>query len=283
MVGHEARGQPLANHPELYAIVRAPQTFGIDETSLGLNEGAVSVTITNTGRSSVPVGVVGVAFTTWRGDVELPCISQTPDRANDADALAPGESFTATVNLGCWTPIAGNYVSRVFVQLDASDGGGKTRGDFAGEIGFAVLDPSDRAAREAPSHRGLFALAGGALRTPPIGELEPAERGYHVTIVFVNAGPRPLALPPVRASLRVYALGSTTPCAGESMVRSLPPLASGAIQVVHLPVTCVRDRQGDYDVVVHVLFEGEGEASGFDVGHVNVRVTRDLDVIMPLK
>jgi hypothetical protein len=84
-------------------------------------------------------------------------------------------------------------------------------------------------------------------------------------------------------SLRAYLGGAATPCTSEAFVRRVPALSVGAVRVLHVPVTCVRDRPGDYVVAAHVTFDGEGEISGFDVGRVSVRVTRDLDVMVPLR
>jgi hypothetical protein len=276
----EVNGLPLARHPEIVVAVRAPSAVDIAETSLGLNPATIAVTMTNTGAAAVRLGEVHLGFVVKRGDVELSCAPQAVDRANDADTLAPGESFTATGNLGCWTPIAGEYVARVFVAFDA-DGEGVAPGDLAGEIHFAIVDSSRRAAREAPTHPGLFALAGGAIRTPPVADVDAAERGYQVAVVVMNASARNITFPAARVSLRVYAAGATTPCTGEATAIRLPQLGSGQVQVLHVPVTCLRDRLGDYVVVVHAAFEGEAEEAGFDIGRVPVRVTRDLDVLIP--
>jgi hypothetical protein len=260
--------------------VSGPRAVRIQETVPGLNSATFAVTITNTGPVAVRLGEVHLAFAVRRNDVELSCSAQSGDRANYVDTLAPGESFTATANLGCWTPIVGEYVVSVFAAFD-SDGGGGARGDAVGEVGLEILDPSGRAAHEAPTHSGLFALAGGAIRTPPVGVLEAGDGGYHLAIALVNAGKSPLELQAARVSLRVYAAGAATPCASQTDAIPIPRLTSGAVHVLHVPVTCVRDRTGDYVVVAHLAFEGEAEGAGFDVGPVAVRVTRDLDVLIP--
>ena len=273
-------GAELSRHPGLRATFSGPREFTIDQTTLGLNEGIVTVVLTNVGPTARRLGKVRLAFAIHRNDVELPCVARKPDYANDAGTLAPGESFTATSNLGCWTPIAGTYTARAFVTFDAD--GGAAQGDLAGQATFALVAPSGNAAHEAPSHPGLFALAGGGALTLPVPEGEQEDRDYKIAIVFTNATPRELDVPPVRASLIVYRIGEETPCMGEAIVRSLPSLASGAINVLRLPVTCVRDKPGDYVIVARVAFEHEDEKVAFDAGRVRVRVTTDLGTILPL-
>ncbi len=273
-------GAPLARHPELRATVHAPSSLTIDETTLGLNEAAIAVTIANSGRAPRRLGDIRLTFAVLRRGVELSCAPRTshPDHASDAGTLAPGEAFTATANLGCWTPIAGAYSVKAFVAFDA-DGPNQGRGDLAGEFPFMIVDPNDRAAKAAPLHPDLFALSGGNAGTAPVGEREPDDRVYSVGIVLVNAGPRALALPALSASLRVYRIGEGLPCAGESFVRPLPALAPGAVYVTHVPATCIRDQPGDYLIVTHVVFDGEDATTGFDIGRVNVRVTSDYGTV----
>ena len=275
---------PHAQRLDLRAAMRGRGSHTIDETAVGMNETNVSVTITNTGSLTEPIGMLHLAFHIHRGDVELPCLPRKVDHANDAGVLPPGASFTVTTPLGCWTPVAGEY--RVGVVLSFDD---PSRTALRSAFEFEVEDPRGRAAHESPTHPGIFALAGGDSKTLPIQEEKAAIGQYGIALVVANVSTRAVVLPPALVSLRVFRIGDPLPCVGETFARSLPPLAPGAVEVVHVPVTCVRDKLGDYLVRIQLAFLGEddpssseapsSEAHSFEAGRVRVRVTREAGAV----
>ena len=246
-------GTPLARHPGLRATLSVPSEFTIDQTTLGLNEGIVTVTITNAGPSARRLGKVRLAFAIHRNDVEsLRSAEARHLRKRRRHACArrvihcDGEPRMLDSDRG---QVCGASVRDLRY-------GWRRRPRRSRRPGrLCAGQPNGNAAHEAPSHPGLFALAGGGALTLPVPEGEPEDRSYKIAIVFSNATRHDLEVPPVRASLLVYRVGEETPCTGEAIVRSLPSLASGALNVLRIPVTCVRDKPGDYVIVARVAFD----------------------------
>jgi hypothetical protein len=269
-------GTRLLHHPDLRATVRAPERVLFGSTVNGLDEAQVSISITNGAPSPADVGGVRVSFSAEREGIAFPC---EPQPVADARTLDPHRSFETTWSLRCWTPLAGAYTVRAFLALGGDPSSG--RGDLAGVFPLEVVDPTKRAARAVAARPGLFALAGGEVETLPAGDSGGGKGGYRIAVVLTNGSADPVAPGTARVELAVFRVGTTIPCTGEATLRSLSALPAGDVQVLHVPVTCIRDQPGDYDVVVRLAI-GDAAAPLADIGRVRVRVTRELGIFIPL-
>jgi hypothetical protein len=264
---------PALLAPPLRLEARAPSTVAFGSTDLGRNDALVAIRVTNEGDAPVLVGDLRVAFEVRRGATAFACERQVSARDFDAASLRPGESFTAETPLRCWTPLPGTYDGRAVVAV------GGASAALTAPFRFEVTDPRGDASRPYPTRPGLYVLAGGALQTLPIPDASPEERSYHAVVVLVNATPREMALPPARVRLDVYRSGDPLPCTSQVSLRPVAPIPAGAVDVERIPVTCLRERRGAYEIHASVAFDDDPPASA---GRFRVRVTDDLGVIVPI-
>lgn len=148
------RGAPLARHRALLATIRVPKTIAFDPWTLGRNEAPVTITLTNAGSLPVRVGTLRPSFELHKDGVAFPCEPRALDRAEEAGTLHPGDSFTVSTTLGCWTPLTGRYTGRAFVAFGAE----ATVAEEAGELAFDVIDPAGRSGRPDAARPGLSTL-----------------------------------------------------------------------------------------------------------------------------
>ncbi len=260
---------PRARGTAVRASVSAPSRVAFEGAALGRNDALVAIRVTNEGDAPVKVGPLRVAFALRKGAVAYACDPVAPSRDLDAGTLAPGATFRADEPLRCWTPLAGAYEGEASIAFRDE----RVVAPFAIE----VVDRAGRAARPYAPDPGLYVLAGGDPRVVPIAPTAAEDGGYRAAVLFVNDADRGRALPPARVSLVVYRRGDALPCTGESSLRALPAIGPGEVHVEHVPIGCLRDRTGDYEVHVLVAL---GDGPQVEAGRFPVRVTREAGVVL---
>jgi hypothetical protein len=266
----------------LRAVVRGPARVAYGATVLGLNRREITITLTNASPRSIALGEARLSFSAERDGVAFACdpIAHGEPGAREPSELAPGESFRFARELGCWTPVPGRYAIGAYLHDAQGVGDPVTRlGGFTMEIeGGGTSGPTPH-----PERPGLYVAMAGDTRTKPLSP-EAWKRGeYHVVIALINASRRPIPAGDVTIAFRVYKKNSPLPCAGESIVRHAPEaLGAGEVHLVRAPVTCLRDEQGDYEVVGILAFDDGRKPDEFEMGRVRVRITSDPMMLWPL-
>jgi len=106
-----------------------------------------------------------------------------------------------------------------------------------------------------------------------VGAIEPS----HLAVALVNGSGRPILVGPSRISLLIFKQGAALPCTGRQQRLDEPDtLASGAVHVVRVPVTCAPTEEGRYEIVGHLAI---GDAAEVEIGRVGLLVTHGPDFL----
>ena len=265
----------------LRATMTGPARVGYASTVLGLNRSEMLIDVTNVTARPLSLGDMRVRFSAERDGVAFACgpALRTERAPREPSVLGPGETFRFGRALGCWTPLAGRWTIGAEVRFGQGPGAPLQPASVAMEIDAA----GDEAPRAYPGRPGMHVAMDGDALTPPI-PYDAAKRGeYHVVIALINASRAPVPAGGVTVAFRVFKKPSPLPCAGESLHRSVPAaLGAGEVYMLRAAVTCLREEQGDYDVVGLLAFDDAPIAEGFEVGRVHVRITADPMLLWPL-
>jgi hypothetical protein len=268
---------------ELRAVVRGPAKVSYGSTVLGLNRREVTITLTNASRRPIAIGGRRLSFSAEHDGVAFACDPEprAEPGAREPSELGPGESFRFARELGCWTPVPGRY--DIGAYLSDAHGASAERGARIGGFTMEIGGGGANGPTPHPARRGLYVAMAGDTRMRPLSP-EAWKRGeYQVVIALVNASRGPIPAGDVTVSFRVYKKDSPLPCAGESIVRHAPEaLGAGEVHLVRAPVTCLRDEQGDYEVVGILAFDDGRKPDEFEMGRVRVRITSDPTQLWPL-
>jgi len=119
---------------------------------------------------------------------------------------------------------------------------------------------------------GPFAIVTGDNASRPQGSA--AQPGYAVVIGIVNASPRAVGLPGTRVLFRVTRVGSSLPCMDEPVAVHAPSkLDPGQTYVERVPITCVMNKPGTYDIDSALLVGDDGREAA--LGRVRLTVSND--------
>lgn len=262
----------LSTHPELRVGVRAPASAPYRVSILGSDPQTVELTLGNAGRAPLDVDDVRVSFEVRRGATRIPCAARTVLPTHEVPTLGPGRTTTLAREL-CALPLPGEYSVDVLLAL-ARD----ARPARAGSFSFVVRPVGRNVPRAVPDEPGLFAALGGDTTGVRFTRPEWKAGAYHVVVRLTNAGTNAIALPPSQVVFRVTKHGHPLACTAMHAIALPAALASGESVARSVPVTCLIDVQGQYDIHAS-LATSDAETHLADL---SVQVTSDPLLYLPI-
>lgn len=259
----------------------APGAVPYKVSVLGPGDVHVALKVTNVTADARAIDGLTVALTAMREGVAFPCRVARSGDGREPRTLAAGASYTFERDLSCMLPIQGLYAVNVYAALGRAPTPGAAA-DRVGSFSLRIDATQDNAPREVPGFPGLFAVMSGNpfARPLPKGAWEPG--AYRVVIAFVNGARQSYEDLSARIVFRVYKVGEALPCQESPVALRLPSrLEPGALHLERVPVTCVINAVGDYDVVGEV---GVDHGTGpLELGRFRIHVTDQptLDALPP--
>jgi hypothetical protein len=262
----DAEGVPVPGRGDLRVRLLARKTLPYDPSTFGLGGTFVGIELTNVSKARVEVDVPHATFVALREGVAFPCepMVDADHGVREPSALDPGATFAYRRQLDCHLALPGTYTIAVRLAL------GHVEPVPVGEVRIELVARGPRVPRPHASMPGLFAMVSGDSASRPQGD---AKGGYAVVVALVNGSARPIDLPASRALFRVTRVGTALPCMDEPVALHPPArLAPGATHVERVPVSCVMNKPGAYDVDAALLVGQERESA---MGRVRLSVSED--------
>lgn len=245
--------------------------------ALGLSAEHIELHVTNPSSSDVDLGAFRVSFQATREGVRFPCSERAVERAVEKEpkVLRARESFRYEREIGCSLPLPGVYTIEVFISLDRSNRRFRIGSFSMNLVGSQKNDP-----RPHPAAPGLY---GSVVGNPFVRPMPPHNSmKYNAVVALVNASPTPIRNLSASVVFRVYKVGQSIPCMESPVPLHLPSVLSpGETFTESVPVSCVLDGLGDYDIVGSLdATTGEGEKSA-DLGRYRLTITNDPLLFTP--
>jgi len=263
----------LASHPGLRVAVEAPSEAPYRATLLGSNPQTVKLTFGNVGTTPWDLSNARVAFDVRRGAVRIPCAARNDLPRHELRVLPPGQTTTVLRDL-CSLPLPGDYVVDVRVAL-------KTDGEpqRAGSFSFVVTAAGPNVPHEIAEQPGLFAAMGGNLTGVRYTQPEWQSGAYHVVVRLTNASTNPIRLPhPAQVVFRVTKQGHPLACTATYDLPLPAEVDAGESAARSVPVTCLVDVQGKYDIHASLAMGGEETR----LANLGVEVTSNPLLYLPI-
>jgi hypothetical protein len=245
-------------------------------SALGVAGHHVGIAFQNTTRGYLELGELRVTFSARREGVEFPCRPLVGPAGGEREPsrLRPFEGYVFERDLDCQLTLPGRYA--IGVQLTLGSGAPIALPDLP----IDVEPRGSRAPQQHPGVPGLWAMIAGDKNARPLSAEGFARGGYAVVIALVNGGPRPLELRGARVLFRVTRVGTPLPCMDEPVaLRSPATLAPGASHFERIPVTCVMNKPGTYDIDSALLVDQDPRE--LPMGRTRVTVGADPTVVFP--
>lgn len=252
----------LPSHPSVRVEVRAPEATSYRPPIVGSRPVAVELAIGNAGAQPVDLAGADSSFDVRRGPVRIACAARNDMPERQAPHLMPGQTTTLTREL-CSLPLPGEY--RVDAYL-AFPGGPR---EHAGSFPLVVLAKGSSLPRAVARAPGLFAAMGGDIAGIRYTREEWASGAYHVVLRLTNASTTPVHVGSGQVVFRVTKEGHPLACSSTHDVETPDSLGPGATWVTQVPVTCVLDAKGRYDIHAALALEREETP----LGDLSVEVT----------
>ncbi len=276
--GGESRG------PVAASFTRAPLSIevqGISEakynaSSLGLAGEHVALKITNPSTANVDMRALRVTFEAMREGVSFPCIEQTAaeNREREPKVLRAGESFRYERVIPCTLSLPGSYAVSVYTMI--GDSNPRT---LAGSFTLNLTGARDNDPRRHPAVSGLYGAVIGNPFSRPMPRNSPAK--YTAVVVLVNGSSRAIEHLSASIVFRVYKIGQPLPCMESPVPLHVPErILPGATYTESVPVACVLDALGDYDVVGSLEVGSERKESA-DLGRYRLTISSDPRLFTP--
>lgn len=262
----DAEGAPVPGRDDLRVRLLSRKTLPYDPSTFGLGGAFVGIELTNVSKARVQVDVPHATFVAKREGVPFPCepMIDADHGVREPPFLDPGATFSYHRQLDCRLALPGTYEIAVSLAF------GHVEPVPVGEVRVELVARGPRVPRPHAGISGLFAMVSGDTASRPQGD---TKTGYAVVVALVNGGTRPIDLPASRALFRVTRVGTALPCMDEPVALHPPPrLAPGATHVERVPVSCVMNKPGAYDVDAALLVGQERESA---MGRVRLSVSED--------
>jgi len=262
--------------PLVRIALQPPEALDYDPQSLAALPGFVAIQVQNVGGRDVALPVLHASFEARREGVAFPCNAHAgaPPGELEPSHLAPGTSFTFERRLDCRLPLTGRYDVRVW--LHAAEAQEPTiamvASGLAGSFSVDVRASGGNAPQSVPGHDRLYAFMTGPAVESPAGRDGGAAVAYMLVVALVNGSRSPIALRTARFSFVVLSSdGSPAPCPAATVRLEVPSVLSpGEIHIDRAAVTCIPDKQGQYEVVGRFALDDEPE---LNIGRVGLLVT----------
>lgn len=269
-------GAPLAGWPGVWVRVVSEPSVAYRPSALGLAGHHVGIALQNTTGGYLELGELRATFTARREGVEFPCRAAVGHASGEREPrrLRPWEGYVFERDLDCQLTLPGRYTIAVTLTLG---------GAVPVTLPSLSLDLEGRGGQVPQAHPGvpgLWAMLSGDHNARPLSAEGFAKGGYAVVVAVVNGGPRPLALRGARLLFRVYRVGTPLPCMDEPVTLRPPAvLRPGESHFERIPVTCVMNKPGTYDIDSVLLVDQDPRE--LPLGRTRVTVGADPNVVFP--
>lgn len=236
----------------------------------------VGIAFENTTRGHLELGELRVTFSARREGVEFPCrpLVGAAGGEREPTRLRPFEGHVFERDLDCQLTLPGRYVLGVKLSL-----GGATPIALPA-LPIDVEARGERAPQPHPGVPGLWAMSAGDKNARALSAEGFARGGYAVVVALVNGGPRALELRTARVLFRVTRVGAPLPCMDEPVALHPPPtLGPGQAHFERVPVTCVMNKPGTYDIDSALVVDQDPRELA--MGRTRVTVGADPTVVFP--
>ncbi len=276
-----APAAPPARSSGVRVEVDAPAVASYKLDVFGLAGAPVTLRVTNVGPVAVPVDDLTVAFTASREGVAYPCRpSGNMPTGREPAVLQPHQSFVYRRTLDCSLPLPGTYAFAAYAAFGRAPRLGAPA-DAVGTFTVRLRGAGMGVPQPDPELNGLFAGVSGNPFERPLSPEEWAKANYGVVVALINGSRHPIDGVRARVVFRVYHVGSTVACLESPTRLDVPPvLAPGAMYTQRVPVTCVMNTPGQYDVVGYLEL-GDADPTPMELDRFRVTVTDDPLLFAP--
>ncbi len=267
----------MPGRAELRATLISKTALAYTPSTFGLGGHHVGVALENVSNAPAQVGGLRVSFRATRAGVGYPCRPRIGPATGEREpqTLAPQERHVFERDLDCVLPLPGRYAVEVMISFEPTPG--------TVSVGTLQLDLEPRGGRLPVAHPalpGLWAMMVGDSNARPLKEEAWARGAYGVVLALVNASPQPLRLTGARVLFRVYKVGTSLPCMDEPVVLGGPAqLEPGVTYVERVPITCIMNKPGAYDIDSALLVGGD--AREVVLGRTRLTVGPDPNLTFP--
>jgi hypothetical protein len=213
-----------------------------------------------------------LTFIVRRGATPIRCAPGGGVPAQDPTSVAPGASATFLRAL-CVLPLPGHYDVRVV----ASFGGRPAR---ATSFAFDVVPTQKNLPRPLASYPNVLAALGADLTGMKLTRPEWQSGAYRVGLRVTNTATVPTPLGDATMIFRVTKEGRSLACSDTKPVKLAPRLAPGESATATIPVTCLVDVEGRYEIHASLVFARDGVET--ELGEIFVQVTSDPLIYLPI-
>ena len=262
----------LPGSTTLQASVRGPRATPYRAELLGSRPERVEVTVTDVSGEAADISGVHLAFRPQRSGVAMQCPSMDDVPLREPHWIRPGETVLFEREL-CSLPLPGHYTVEVML------GFGEGRAVLAGRFGVDVGAKGPRVPHEVAAHPGLYAAMGADLTGVRYTAVEWKAGTYHIVARLTNASTDPVPVGNATVTFRVSKDRLPTACTSSHEVALPALLGPGQNVAVQVPVTCLIDVIGHYQVAASIAFpDANGETP---LGAFDVEVTSDPLLYLP--
>jgi hypothetical protein len=255
----------VEGEPPISVVVHGPPGTPYRSDILGSKPQNVAIDITNDGDRPRDVSDLRIGFTARRGAVPFHCETSEAVPPREEKVIAPHATATFNREL-CSLPLPGKYV------IDVTT----TTGDSirAASFEFVVHAGERNVPRAVAAYPNLFAALGGDLSGVRFTRPEWENGAYKVVLRVTNASTVPIPLVDPDMVFRVTKLHQPFACTDTKHIDLPKRLAPGDSAIAKIPVTCILDVKGQYEI--HAMI------GDVELGEIHVEVTSDPLLYLPI-
>lgn len=262
----------LRGDPSIRVEIHAPHASAYRATIVGSRPETVELAIGNAGIDPVDVGGADLTFEVRRGPVRIPCEARNDVPKREARLLLSGQKIVLMREL-CSLPLPGDYTVDAILALPGR------KAEHVGSFPLFVRANGTNVPREVKGSPGLFAALGGDTTGMRFTKVEWASGAYHVIVRLTNGGTVPVRLPQAQVVFRVTLAGHKLACSSTHALAPPSGLAPGESWLSRVPVTCLIDVKGRYDIHAALAMDDEPETP---LAELSVQVTSDPLLYLPI-
>ena len=261
----------LPNQPALQVTVRAPHTAAYQGELVGSQPKRVDVAVVDVSGGASDISGAHIAFRPHRNGVLMKCPPVDAVPLREPHWIRPEETVVFERML-CSLPLPGRYSVDVLMGF-----GGTEALTRAGSFDIEVTAKGPRVPRAVQSRPGLWAAMGADLAGVRYTAAEWKAGTYHVVVRLTNAGSGDVEVGRGKVSFNVSREGHPLACTSSHDLTLPATLASGDDVAVQVPVTCLIDVKGRYQIDASLALGDEETA----LGSFGVEVTSDPLLYLP--
>ncbi len=259
----------------LQMSIHAPTHVRYRADVLGSEPQPVELTFTNPSDEPVDVSGLNVDFRARRNGKAIACIPFHPAVERPSARLGPHASLVVDRDL-CSLPVLGGY------DIEALASFGSPWIEPVAATFHVDVEPSRHGNVPVPigEHHELFAAMGATLARLPFTIAEWRSGAYHVALRLTNASDKVALLGVARITFRVTKDAKPLECSDTRDVTLPSDIGPGLTVTATVPVTCVVDVQGHYEIRAELELADNPTPTA--LGFFRVEITGDPLVFLPV-